>query len=350
MAKSQPKKKTSPGASARTKGAKSRKPSRRKKRTPSIGLTLLKMTGALCILAVLVAGAGLLLHFGLKRPEPTSPAAVAKAVSKPPVYEVYPKAAAPVPKAPAEPGKSTPARKDVRSDITPPDARPPLEKLPRVAIIIDDIGYDKQLADAFMAFDVPLTFSVLPESPFQESITRKLRAKGYELMLHLPMEPVEYPEIDPGPGALLRSMTPDELIVQLNRDIEGIPGIKGVNNHMGSRLTAESSQMYQIFTVLKKRNLFFIDSRSSAETVARPSARLFQLPFAERDVFIDHVQDPAFIRKQFRELVRAAKRQGEAVGIAHPHPLTVKMLEEALPDLRRSVRIVPASEIVHVIE
>jgi polysaccharide deacetylase 2 family uncharacterized protein YibQ len=168
-------------------------------------------------------------------------------------------------------------------------------------------------------------------------------------MLHLPMEPLEYPSVDPGPGALLSSMSADELISQLRNNLSDVPGIKGVNNHMGSKLTAESTRLYQIFSVLKQEGLFFVDSRSSAKTVGRSSARLFRLPFAERDVFIDHIQDPDFMRKQIMELIQLARKNGEAIGIAHPSKTTLRILEEMLPALKKEVKLVPASHVVHVI-
>jgi polysaccharide deacetylase 2 family uncharacterized protein YibQ len=217
-----------------------------------------------------------------------------------------------------------------------------------VAIIIDDIGYDRSLVQRFLALDADITFALLPFSPFQQSIVEELRRAGREIMLHLPMEPVEYPRVDPGPGALLDRMPPDELIAQLERNLDSLPGVRGVNNHMGSRLTAQSTRMYQIFSVLKKRGLFFIDSRSTAATVGEPSARLFQLPFAERDIFLDHVVEAEFIRGQCRRLVQEAKRQGQAVAIGHPHDLTVRILAEQLPGLKGAVELVPASAIVKV--
>jgi polysaccharide deacetylase 2 family uncharacterized protein YibQ len=102
-----------------------------------------------------------------------------------------------------------------------------------------------------------------------------------------------------------------------------------------------------LFTVLKKRKLFFIDSRTTAETLCRPSAGLLQVPFAERDVFIDHFLDPAFIRKQLDTLVQVAQRDGMAIGIAHPHPETLAVLSERLPRIKAKVELVPASHVVH---
>jgi polysaccharide deacetylase 2 family uncharacterized protein YibQ len=192
-----------------------------------------------------------------------------------------------------------------------------------------------------------ITFSILPHSPHQKSIARLARENGMGTMLHLPMEPIEYPAVNPGPGTLLTSMTPDQLIRKLEKNLAAVPHITGVNNHMGSRMTAASAQMYQIFSILKKRNLFFIDSRTTSKTLCKPSARLFQIPFAQRDVFLDHLQDPDFIRQQIKELVRIAQQNGQAVGIGHPHSLTYEILREMMPELQKKVKLVPASEIVH---
>ena len=145
----------------------------------------------------------------------------------------------------------------------------------------------------------------------------------------------------------MTSMSADELINQLKKDLDAVPGIKGVNNHMGSKMTTVSDQIYQIFTVLKQRELFFIDSLTTLDSVCRPSARLFQIPFAQRDVFIDHNLDPDLIRRQILRLIQIAHIRGQAVGIAHPHMETYHVLSEMLPDLQKKVRLVPASEIVH---
>ncbi|KPJ78869.1 MAG: hypothetical protein AMJ54_01815 [Deltaproteobacteria bacterium SG8_13] len=233
--------------------------------------------------------------------------------------------------------------------MSPPSPPTVVDRQPRVAIIIDDLGYDRRIARRFLELDTEFTFSVLPHTPYTRAISREVQEKGRELILHLPMEPNEYPRINPGPGALLTSMAPDELIEQLRDNLASVPGIKGVNSHMGSRLTAKTDQMNQIFSILKQQNLYFVDSRSTSRTRSRSSAKLLQVPFAERDVFIDHVQDPDFIRNQCRLLIRIARKKGVAVGIAHPYKTTYRVLLEMLPELQKEVRLVPASQIVGVI-
>ena len=149
---------------------------------------------------------------------------------------------------------------------------------------------------------------------------------------------------------MLDALGADQLIGQLKKNLDAVPHVKGVNNHMGSKMTAESNQMYQIFSILKKRKLYFIDSRTSAQTLCKPSARMFKIPFAQRDVFIDHQQQPEFIRKQINKLIDISKHHGEAIGIAHPHQTTYKILKEMLPELKKNVQLVPASDIVSIIE
>ncbi|NDY71465.1 divergent polysaccharide deacetylase family protein [Desulfobacter hydrogenophilus] len=244
---------------------------------------------------------------------------------------------------------------EVYEDVTPAPTKkviPPKKNnfVPRIAIIIDDIGYNKELAMGLFNIDKNITFSILPFSPAGTQLAHSLSAKGAELMLHLPMEPTQYPKVNPGPGALLSSMSPDELLTQLRKDIHAVPGTVGANNHMGSRLTADSDKMNQIFTVLKQKNLFFVDSRTSAESKGEQSARMFQLKFSHRDVFLDNFQDIEYISGQIKKLIKQAKDHGSAIGIGHPHQATLDALKRELPKLKEKARLVPASRLVEVPE
>ncbi len=229
-----------------------------------------------------------------------------------------------------------------------PAAVPPVlqDKTPRVAIIIDDIGFDKNMSMALAGLDPHLTLSILPGAPHARAIALLLHQQGTEILLHLPMEPMEYPRVDPGPGALLSTMTPDQLLDQLRKDLDMIPHVAGVNNHMGSRMTSLSPQMNQIFTVLKQRNLFFVDSLTARESLCRQSARLLRIPFAQRDVFLDNVQDGDYIRQQLAQLLAVAQRHGTAIGIGHPYRATYLTLKSEMERLKRKIRIVPASALV----
>ena len=321
---------------------------RKKRKSPGALSHLLKPLLGLSILALMVLVAVLAADFFLAPSSPTrstpehseksfarteKPAPEVAAI--PPQYEVFP----PVEKVPPKPAR--PATRPI-----PPEKPSTVPGRPKVAIIIDDLGYDHNMAAKFISLDAALTFAVLPHSPFQKKIADLAHAKGKQTMLHLPMEPNKYPSVNPGPGTLLSTMPPDELIAQLEENLDAVPHIKGVNNHMGSKFTTGSDQMNQVFSVLKQRGLFFVDSRTTSLTVCRPSARLFQLPFAQRDVFIDHFQKADFIRKQLKDLVRVARRNGYAVGIGHPHAITYRILKELLPEIQNQVQVVPASEIV----
>ena len=316
--------------------AKPRARIKKKKAGFSPKLQFMKIMAGLALLVCLVITTGLLVNRILMRPSPpVAPKAKPIPVTQPATNPAH---------------HSVPDYEAFHREVVPPP--PPITRIKPatngipVAIIIDDIGYDRKMVDGFLALDVPLTFSVLPMGTFNHSIIDKALKKDVEIMLHLPMEPGNYPSVNPGPGALLSSMKPDELIAQLNADLDRVPNVKGVNNHMGSKLTASSEHMRQIFTILKKRDLFFVDSRTSVDTLCRPSAELLHLPFADRDVFIDHEQTPAFVRKQLKLLIKRARRQGYAIGIAHPHPVTLEVLKEMLPELNDAVSLTHASKVV----
>ena len=221
-------------------------------------------------------------------------------------------------------------------------------KTPVVAIIIDDIGFDKKMAGDLSNLNKNITFSVFPDAPFSREIASRLHKKGIHIMLHLPMEPVEYPRIKPGPGAILADMAPDQVLSVLRSDIKRIPYIQGVNNHMGSRITTMSDKMRQIFTILKEKKLFFIDSRTTRDSVCRPCAHLLQIPFAQRDVFLDNIQSDAYIKKQLKELIRIAEKHGTAIAIGHPYKATLKALKEELPIMEKKVRLVPAATLTSI--
>ena len=308
------------------------------KKNSTIKSTLVKSIFGITILVVLVVGIGFFVHQVMRSQQPiqkVSPVgkkvASKKIVKEKPVFEIYPKEDTPIRKPLDEPKVGVGRKK------------------PRVAIIIDDLGYDHVMAEKFFSLDAVLTFSVLPYSTFHKKIAKQIQDKGVEAMLHLPMEPLEYPQVDPGLGALLTSMTPDQIIEQLNLDLKAVPYIKGVNNHMGSKMTAVSTQMYQIFSVLKQRNLFFIDSRTTQKTLCKPSARLFMIPFAQRDIFLDNTQEAEAIREQINQLILIANSHGEAIGIAHPHDVTYEVLLQELPKIGKKVELVPASILVKIV-
>ena len=178
-----------------------------------------------------------------------------KATLAKPVFEVY---------APDQAPDKTPESESDKAPVQYPG---------KAAIIIDDLGCDMAVAKRILELDAKVTLSALPYCPFTTQIIDLAGRKGFETMLHLPMEPNEYPRFNPGPGSLLIYMAPEELTGLLLETLDSMPGIKGVNNHMGSKMTASSGHMDAIFSTLKDRGLFFIDSRTTSKSECRPSAR-----------------------------------------------------------------------------
>jgi polysaccharide deacetylase 2 family uncharacterized protein YibQ len=227
-------------------------------------------------------------------------------------------------------------------------AKSPPESPAKLAIVIDDFGYDGRLARRFLEIEGQLSFSVLPHGTFSGSIARRVHEAGRELLLHLPMEPKAYPKVNPGVGALLMKMTDAELVQTLRQNLDSLPYISGENNHTGSRLSEQEEKMRLVMQELKNRNLFFIDSRTSRKTKAYSVAQQLEIPSAERDVFLDNIQSPRAIRSQMNRLIQRARLKGTAIGIAHPHEATLSVLKEVIPNLSgKGVELVPVSKIVH---
>lgn len=224
----------------------------------------------------------------------------------------------------------------------PVEGPPPPGRGARVALVIDDLGRDVGDVERLERLGVPLTYAVLPFESRTADVVAALRRRGAEFLLHLPMEPSN--GADPGPGALRRTMRPAELARATRRALEAVPGAAGVNNHMGSGLSSERPAMDAVLTVIGSRGLYFLDSRTSAESVAYAAARALDVPAAERQVFLDPDPRPEAVRYQFRRLLEAARERGAAIAIGHPHPDTVAVLEEEVPlAVGRGYRFVPVS-------
>ncbi len=232
--------------------------------------------------------------------------------------------------------KKKPQDKEEKEEKPPPVKRS-ASKEAKVAIVIDDIGYDLAIARNLMNLPAPITLSLFPYGPHSKEIAKEAAAKGYEVLMHVPMEPEGYPEKgkDPGPGALYVRMLPEDIKRQLNEDLDRIPEVCGINNHMGSRLTCNSKDMLVVMKVLKKRKKFFLDSRTSVNSVGFKIAREEGIPTVERDVFLDNVRDVKKIREQMERLVEKAKKRGYAVGIGHPHRATYLALRKAIPEYQK---------------
>lgn len=197
----------------------------------------------------------------------------------------------------------------------------------KVAIIIDDMGY--RLSDQ-SAFELPthVTFAILPHTDQSKRFSIQAHQQGRTVLLHLPMETLKPQKL--GPGALLASMNVDTIAVTLDQALKTVPNAVGVNNHMGSKLTQMSFPMTTLMEALSERHLFFIDSRTTRFTKAHKIAVQTGVPVLERRVFLDHELTQGFITQQFRRLLALSQKYGQAIGIAHPHPLTIKLLKRLI--------------------
>lgn len=237
----------------------------------------------------------------------------------------------------AEP-RETPDRPKPASDHVEPASAPVTTIVPapegpvrgvRVALVIDDLGTAVEELRPLLGLGVPVSYSVLPYQEQTPEVVAELRKRGAEILLHMPMEPKNGE--NPGPGALLGGMSDAEIEDKTVAALRAVPGAVGVNNHMGSKLSEEEGPMAAVLRVLAGRGLFFLDSRTSAETVGYKLARELGIPAAERQVFLDGDPTPQAIEAQFQRLLDLARTHGAAIAIGHPHPETLAALEREVP-------------------
>ena len=213
-----------------------------------------------------------------------------------------------------------------------------------IVLIIDDLGFEGQPLDRLMALDPNINASILPNGTRTAEFARRLNARGFEILCHLPMEPRGGET--PGRNAILTSMSDDEIARVTRENILAVPHAVGVNNHMGSRATSDRRVMTSVLRAMPEE-LYFIDSRTAAGSVAENVARELNVRTAARHVFLDDVATEQAVRQQVHELAAAAQKKGVAIGIGHPYPVTMRVLAEELPELRaRGFRLVRASEVV----
>ncbi len=223
----------------------------------------------------------------------------------------------------------------------------PVSRAGKIVIIIDDVGFNLAALDKLLRIKEPITFAVLPNAPQSTEAVKRIKSKGAELMLHMPMEPMSYPQSDPGKGALFLGMTQQEVKDRVLHALEAVPGARGVNNHMGSAFTADPEGVEKLLVVLKKQGLYFVDSRTTVDTVAYKTAGIMEVPCTKRDVFLDHHLSSSYIKRSLVKLSLTANRQESAVAIGHPHPETVRALTRYLPLMaEKGYRFAYASEVV----
>ncbi len=217
----------------------------------------------------------------------------------------------------------------------------------KIAIIIDDIGYQLGPVEELLKVEAPIAFAILPYCPHSLAAAEIIHGAGREVLLHLPMEPLD-PAIDPGQGALFRSMEVSEIKQRLASSLEAVPYVTGVNNHMGSAFMEDEAKLSVVLQMLAERGLFFIDSRTTPRSRAGVLAEKIKLRFGARRLFMDNDQDRQTIFNRLMSLGDKKDRDSLIV-IGHPYRTTVGALQDALPLLQaQGIAIVPPSELVGI--
>jgi len=224
-------------------------------------------------------------------------------------------------------------------------------RLLRAAIVIDDMGRDLEAAHKLVALDYPLAFSVLPHLQHTLITAQEAHRSGHEVMLHLPMEPERGTLVPPGEGAILVGMNAAEVQRVVQNDLASVPYVAGVNNHMGSRATKDADLMTNVMKTLADHRLYFIDSRTTAASMALEAARRQGLPSFYRAVFLDNTETVPYTLGQLREFRHTVEQEGVALAIGHPHATTIVALAKFLPELERAdIELVAPSQIVRLPE
>ncbi|HUD51766.1 divergent polysaccharide deacetylase family protein [Parvibaculum sp.] len=222
-------------------------------------------------------------------------------------------------------------------------ATPP--RAPMIAIVLDDMGPNRKGTERALDLPASITFSFLPYAPKVADFVKAARERGHEIIVHVPMEPVGH--ADPGPHALRTGETDQQLNADLVWNLSQFDGYVGINNHMGSRFTADAKGMALVMKTLKARGLMFLDSRTTAQTEAANAARAAGLPTLSRDVFLDNDEEGTEVTAELGRVEEIARKHGAAIAIGHPHAVTLDMLEKWIPQARaRGFTLVPLTAIL----
>jgi uncharacterized protein len=228
-------------------------------------------------------------------------------------------------------------------------AAPNIGGRPMIALVIDDMGVDRKRSAQAVAFEKPLTLSYLSYARGLERQAAAARAAGHELLLHVPMEPKNR-NLDAGPEVLLVDLKPDEMRRRLRWGLDRFASFVGVNNHMGSRFTADAVAMTLVMEELKRRGLLFLDSRTTGSTVGLAVARRIGVPTAERNIFLDNENTVEAVNARLRDLEKFARRNGHAIAIAHPRDATLKALTPWLREVEgRGFVLVPLTTVIRAL-
>ena len=217
---------------------------------------------------------------------------------------------------------------------------------PKVVIVIDDFGYNMNNLDRLFAIKRAVTFSVLPNLPYSKRIASLASSKGYEVILHLPLESIDL-AAPAETGTIRTDMDEKEILALLDKDIASVPGLRGVSNHQGSKATEDKCSMSIVLSGLKKRSLYFFDSLVTDKSVCREAAARWRIPYAKRDIFLDNENSPEYIEKQMLSLRRVAFKYGSVIAVCHDRKNTITVLNKMMPELaEEGIQFVYLSEMV----
>ncbi len=198
----------------------------------------------------------------------------------------------------------------------------------KLAVVIDDMGYDKKLAYKFLSLNLPITYSFLPDAEYSKELSNDFGFRGYTVMIHMPSEPVNYPIENPGKYAVYTSQTKKQTMAVLNRAYTIVRHTMGLNNHMGSRILQDVTHLDYIMEFLKDKHLFFIDSVTISSSIGCKEARKFGVLCAKRDVFLDNKKDVNYIKIQIKKALALLKKKDSVVAIGHCNEETYEALKE----------------------
>jgi uncharacterized protein len=216
-----------------------------------------------------------------------------------------------------------------------------------LAIVIDDLGYHADRAERILHLPGPLTLAVLPNTPGAVQIAQRAPGFGKEVILHQPMEATPSRWALREPGTLMASMSAREFDRTFEAALDRLPNLAGVSNHTGSLLTSSPAAMQRLMAIVKKRNLYFLDSRTTIATVALAVAEANLVPATRRDIFLDNVISLEAIHSAFKDAIAKARRNGKAIVIGHPHEATIRYLEHVLYALPDDITLVSAGSLAY---
>lgn len=218
----------------------------------------------------------------------------------------------------------------------------------KLAVIVDDCGYDMSSVRTLLNTGLPLNFAVLPYKPYSSDVLEMIKSDGRVAMLHLPMEPVDRSAMSEGSSTICTDMSKDKILELTRKAINSLPGVSGVNNHQGSKATADSATMTTVLQELRNQDLFFVDSRTSSKSVARDKAVAMGVPTARNDIFLDNSSDVQAIRKQIYKAMDIAEKNGSAIAICHARPNTAKAWSMYAEEIKNTgIELVPITDLLY---